>query len=389
MYKKFKADQIFTGTEILPDNFILITDKNGVVENIVDAKDAGDAIEHFEGLITPGFINCHCHIELSHLKGKINPHTGLVDFVQQVMKKRFAAEEEKQAAMQQAEKEMYHKGVVAVGDICNTTDSIALKQQNRLHWHNFIEVSGFINATAEKRLREMKELAEQFPFPKSLSPHAPYSVSATLFALLNEVTLGQITTIHNQESEEENKLYNNKTGSFLQLYRQLGIDIAGFNSTGKNSLPSWMPYFNSQQSIILVHNTFTSEADVCFEKQYTSASSLHTYYCLCPTANYYIEKKLPSVGILQEYDRTIVLGTDSYASNTQLDILEEIKILRKYHPLIPLQTFLQWATLNGARALQMQHILGSFEKGKKPGVVHITKIHQKDITSQSSARRIL
>ena len=69
----------------------------------------------------------------------------------------------------------------------------------------------------------------------------------------------------------------------------------------------------------------------------------------------------------------IVLGTDSLASNHQLSILEEIKTIRLAFQDISLETCLQWATINGARALQLQSLMGSFEKGKKPGVNLITE----------------
>ena len=64
----------------------------------------------------------------------------------------------------------------------------------------------------------------------------------------------------------------------------------------------------------------------------------------------------------------MVLGTDSYSSNWQLSIASEVSAIRKHFPGIPLQTVLQWATINGAKALQWDDQLGSFEKGKKPGV---------------------
>jgi len=60
-YKKFQADQLFTGTKMLPENFVLITDEAGTIENIVDVSEAGDEIQVFNGILTPGFINAHCH----------------------------------------------------------------------------------------------------------------------------------------------------------------------------------------------------------------------------------------------------------------------------------------------------------------------------------------
>ena len=71
MYQKFQATQLFTGTQLLEDQLVLITTKEGAVEAIVGIEDAGDEIQSFEGIITPGFINAHCHLELSHMKDMI------------------------------------------------------------------------------------------------------------------------------------------------------------------------------------------------------------------------------------------------------------------------------------------------------------------------------
>jgi aminodeoxyfutalosine deaminase len=371
MYKKFSATQLFDGYNFLPTGNVLITSAEGVIIDIVNIEDAGDDVQHLQGIVTPGFINCHCHLELSHLKNAIPQKTGLVNFVQQVMGKREAKNEEKLAAMQNAEAEMYNSGIVAVGDVCNTADTLSIKQNSKIYWHNFIEVSGFVPAGAEKRLTEIQNVAEKFSifnFQFSIAPHAPYSVSKKLFNLINQLPNNNLVSIHNQEAASENELYKTKEGDFLELYKNFGIDISSFAPSGKTSLQTWLPYFTNNQNIIAVHNTFISEDDLCFQ---TANCQLPTVYCLCPNANLYIENTLPPIDLLLKNNCNIVLGTDSLASNTQLNMLEEIKIIQKHCPKIELQTLLQWATSNGAAALQMNDKLGSFEKGKQPGVVLI------------------
>ncbi len=95
------------------------------------------------------------------------------------------------------------------------------------------------------------------------------------------------------------------------------------------------------------------------------------YYCICINANLYIENTLPPIDMLVEQKANIVLGTDSYASNHQLSVWAEIKSICKNHPGIELEKILGWATINGARALGLENKLGSFEKGKTPGVINI------------------
>ena len=374
---------------------VLITDGSGVIIDLVNIEEAGDGIEEFKGIISPGFVNAHCHLELSHLKGRIPENTGLVEFVQQVMNNRSKGNEQQLEAMEQADSKMYHSGIVAVGDICNSTDSIAVKKSSKILWHNFIEVSGFVGETANARLEAMKLVSDQFknelPFqPKTLSPHAPYSVSKKLFHLLNEQTEAQLITIHNQESAAEDQLYLAKQGEFLDLYNNFEIDISSFKPTGKSSVQSWLPYFNKQQSILSVHNTYTSESDIDFLIKYSEKHSSLFSYCICINANNYIEQKNPPIEMLMNSDCNVVIGTDSLASNHQLNILEELKTIQlSNNPIFPLSTLLKWATINGAKALQLDSLVGSFEKGKKPGVVLIENIQQFHLNQQSSATRIV
>src|SRR5690349_19610620 len=92
-YRKITAPKIFDGYRFLEDHALILSN-NSVVEDILPLTDAGGEVETFEGIITPGFINCHCHLELSHMKGKIPEKTGLVDFVFKVVTKRSASEDE-------------------------------------------------------------------------------------------------------------------------------------------------------------------------------------------------------------------------------------------------------------------------------------------------------
>src|SRR5690348_16599701 len=104
-YLKFIADHLFTGTEMLDSNAVLITDKKGEVKNIVSKENAGEDVQYFKGILSPGFVNCHCHLELSHMKGLIPEKTGLVDFVFKVVTERHFDEEEILDAIAKAEDE--------------------------------------------------------------------------------------------------------------------------------------------------------------------------------------------------------------------------------------------------------------------------------------------
>jgi cytosine/adenosine deaminase-related metal-dependent hydrolase len=135
-----------------------------------------------------------------------------------------------------------------------------------------------------------------------------------------------------------------------------------------------------------VHNSFTSAADI----KAVQKEMPNSFWCLCPNANQYIEETMPPIELLRASGAEIIIGTDSYASNWSLNIIDEIKTIQKYNPSIPLAEMLGWATINGARALQMEAGLGSFEKGKKPGIVLIKGADTNGLLSKtSSAQRLI
>lgn len=356
-----------------------------MVEDIVPAEDAGEDVEIMEGIISPGFINAHCHLELSHMKGVIPKHTGLVDFVFKIVTERNFDTAQIQLAIEKGADEMLRNGIVAVGDICNNELTIAEKKRGRLYYHNFIEVSGFPPAVAVTRFQRALDLYRAYASAlpaSSLVPHAPYSVSPELFALLNDLPGNKIQSIHNQEIPDENELFENRNGDFTRMYEKMNIDISFFEASGKSSLQTYLPNLTKAQQLILVHNVATSAADLEFIARHEKHTGMQVYFCLCPNANLYISNKLPGIDLVNSFADRIVLGTDSLASNDQLSILEEMKTLLKYFPTIEKQTLFQWATLNGARALQADRVFGSFEKGKKPGVVLVDE-------ELATAKRIL
>ncbi|MFY7963653.1 MAG: amidohydrolase family protein [Chitinophagaceae bacterium] len=384
-FLKFQADNIFTGTEMLDSNKVLVTNEAGIIEDIIDEKDAGIDIQKHQGTISPGFINCHCHLELSHLIGLIPEHTGMVDFILNILQKRASPEELIQDAIEQAEDEMIKNGIVAVGDICNTTNTIHQKKKGNLYYHNFIETSGFIPEFAQHRfdtgLEVYKEFSNHFPNNSTLVPHAPYSVSSELFELISNASQNKISTIHNQESEEENEFFEKGTGDFQRLYKTLGIDISHFKHTQKSSLMSVLSQLTKTSTNILVHNTFTSKNDI--EILNSISAKTQFYFCLCVLANRYITNCFPNEVLFEQNLDNIVLGTDSLASNLTLNLLAEIKELRYNYPFLSASNLLQFATLNGAIALGIENKYGSLKKGKQPGIILI------DTSFKSLKARIL
>ena len=372
--RKFNADQLFTGYAMLGPESVLITDEKGVVQDIVALTEAGEGVERFNGIISPGFINCHCHLELSHMHGAVPRNTGMTKFLLSVMKDRNADVENILAAMTLAETYMVERGIVAVGDICNTIHSIKIKNSSNLYYHNFIEATGFNDDSAEERFNASLEMYSTFrehleKQHVSIIPHSPYSVSDTLFRLINEHEKGSLLSIHNQESIAETEFFTTGKGELLELYKALGIDIKHFVPSKQSSLIRSIIKVTGDHTVILVHNVNTTADDLDAIRRGRNLPQL--FWCLCPNANMYINGHLPDVVLLKNFNCKLVVGTDSLASNSQLNILEELKTLQEKFDMISSAELLRWATINGAEALRIDNKFGSFETGKQPGIVNI------------------
>jgi len=389
MYQKFQSTQIFTGTELLEDQLVLITKQDGTIEDLVGIENAGDDIQSFNGIITPGLINAHCHLELSHMKGMIPANTGLQEFVKQIVGLRKVEDAIIQEAIVAAENEMYLNGIVAVGDISNTTDTLAQKEKQKLAYYNFIEIYDLDPSRAQDKVNGGLSIQAQFQekgLLASLVPHAPYSCTFALFKLLAPHFGSHTISMHNQETAAENEFFENKTGNFISMYERTKVSLDYFDATGKSSLQTVLPKINTAAHCILVHNSFTSVDDILAVGQQMP----NTSWCLCPNANQYIESAMPPIDLLRAQKVNIVVGTDSYASNWTLNILDELKTIQHYHPNIELAEMLGWATWNGAQALQMDKHLGSFEKGKKPGLVLISGVDAAGkLTSGAQSKKII
>lgn len=364
----FSADWIFPVSSAPIPGGVVAVNADGEIKKIFTQQEdskPGLEITYHKGAIVPGFINTHCHLELSHMLGKIPEHTGLVEFVQSIIKSRQSDIEEIRLAMINANQQMIANGIVAVGDISNQIFSKEIKADSEIHYHTFVEAMGFNPERAETIMDYANSIKNDFsPLPASVVPHAPYSVSPELFALINRAAEANDASlsVHNQESTNENTFFESKTGNFLNLYKLLGLDISFFQPTAKTSLQSWLPYIKKQKTL-LVHNTVSSKADIEFAKQ----THNDLYWCLCPQANLYIENTLPNVDLLMEENVKITLGTDSLASNHQLNILAEMQTMQKLKN-VAFEKLLSWATKNGAEFLALDHRLGTIEVGKKPGL---------------------
>lgn len=374
--RKISADIIFPGhTAPLADSVLLAEDNGKILGIFPQADFEPSTIQHFSGALIPGFVNAHCHLELSHLKNKFPEKTGLPEFLNLVTGKRDTSHDEIENAIVEAEQEMIANGIVAVGDISNTIDTFKAKANHKIYYHTFVELIAFDPAKAPIAMKSGEAIlaeARNYGIHASLAPHATYSTSPNLLTAITNLCCdtGKPTSIHMLESNDENEFYIQATGLYRKLYRDLNIDIKHFEPTGKNALESLLPYFNKEVNTLLIHNTIATAWDV----EWAEEMHPNLYWCFCPQANVFIEDRLPDVPLLIKEAQFLCVGTDSLASNHGLSILDEIKVLQQKYPELSTADLLRWSTLYGAKALGIQDTFGSFETGKKPGINHLSGV---------------
>ena len=390
--KSFKADYVYPVCADPIKNGIVTVDDVGKITAVIDPaispEPLNTPLEQVSGIICPGFVNTHCHLELSHLKDKVTQRTGLVNFIIELQKSRGAVSALIADAIEKADKEMYDNGIVAVGDISNTADTIPLKNKSKLYYHSFIETFGFLPQRAQEVFDKALNLLNEFkPMPCSITPHAPYSVSKDLFKLIQKYAdAGEnLISIHNQECEDENKFYRYKLGNFNELYAHFGLDISYFKPQARNSVQSVLPLLTSKQKILLVHNTCTNLKDIYFIKRFDRKIN----FCFCPNANLYIEGILPKIELFIGQGYNITLGTDSLASNNKLCILSEMRTIQEKFPAITTQMLLEWGTINGAKYLGIDDDKGTIEVGKTPGLNLITGLDGGKITPETKVKKLM
>lgn len=371
-YQKYAADRIYTGQQWYGPGHVVIADQAGTIQGVVPVEEAGPDVRYRKGILLPGFVNCHVHLELSHLRGIIPQGTGMTEFLLSVIHQRKQPLPVVQEAIRQTMLEMYANGIQACGDICNTADTLPLKVDSPLRMHHFIEVIGADPAAARERYAQSIALYRQFhtafPGQCSLVPHAPYSVSPALLELILHHPANGLLAMHNQESPDEAQFFRSLSGPMLHLFQELNITPAHFPPHHGRPLQDIVKALSMQQSLLLVHNVTTSKEDV----QWLMANREKipaVAFCLCVRANTYIGNGLPDIPLLMESGFPIVLGTDSLASNTSLSILDEMRAIHAAFPAIPLENIVAWSTINGATALRMHDSLGALAPGLRPGLL--------------------
>lgn len=368
------ADRLFDGTRWCEEGTQVEVDESGVILRL--GPNLGQADRKLEGILCPGWVNAHIHVELSYMRGRIPRGLGLVGFLESVMSLRREEPEgeEIKASMDQALDKMASSGVVALGDIANTLASMDSGIDKRFHLHRFIELIGWQGDPEEYGSRGMDMLKTftlgrkgRHYFSQSLVPHSPYSVSRDLFSWIDQWDPNALISVHNLESDQEDLLYQSAEGDFRRFLEKVIPAPVRFSPTGTDAWTGYSQWISPAHPLLLVHNTYMSPRAM----DHALARYPRLSWCLCPRANLFIEGKLPAVKELLDRSAHLCIGTDSLASNADLSMIDELRTLKEQFPFLEWEQLLGWATHGGARALQMDGFLGQLRPGYAPGLVWI------------------
>lgn len=392
--RRYSANYIFPAAQPPIKNGIVEVDDNGAILRVVNPGNNFKEIhstEFHNGIIVPGFVNAHCHLELSHLLGKLPEKLGIVGFIKAVADFRNIDFPNVVRAIEHSILELENTGTVAVGDICNTTDTLQVKAKSKIHFHNFIEVFGINPASANAILENSQVQSilfkKYFQNSTSITPHATYSLSEKLWGILKNYIdeNDALLSIHFAEGLPEYEFLKNGTGPLLGRYKQLNIPFEAASGQTPSSIA--MNHINTNRDLLLIHNTFAGIEEL----KWLNGHFRKVTFVTCPESNLYIEGKLPDLQSMLENGLRMAIGTDSLASATTLNMLYHINLILNNFPAIPFGEILRWATLNGADALKVSHKYGSIEVGKQPGLNLITNFDFANMRPQpnSAVKRLV
>ena len=391
--KRITASYVYTlDAEPIRNGFVEYDDADGTILAVGTCLPDEDVSE---GALVPGFVNGHCHVELSHLHKKFTKGSGMAGFIDQINALRdWAGRERKQELVKEWMDKMWDDGVSAMADISNDDSSFDIKSSHKMYTRTFLEVFGSEPEMCEGVMAEVTQLqsvADAAGLDAAPTPHSCYTMSPQLLSASAAAGLERgFLSYHSQESQEEEDLLLTGTGAMYENRVRNGMSTPPV--TGESSLKYFLkrleevhgaPY---DEHILLVHNVCLQQDDIDAAKKVMN----NVYWTVCPLSNIFIHNALPPIPLMRENGLDIVLGTDSLSSNDDLDMVAEMRCLHENFPEVPMNEILTWASRNGARFLKKEDQLGALKPGMKPGIVRITAMDGNGfVTAESRSKRII
>ena len=392
--KRIAAKYLYTLTSYEPvlNGFVELEDDGTVVRTGVCADPSQEPV-FLDGALAPGFVNAHCHIELSSMKGLFRKGTGMAGFIDQINALRDTkTREEKVRDLTEAMDSLWAQGVVAMADISNGSDSFAVKARHPMYTRTFLEVFGTEPEDCEAVMEgvlKLKEVADSFGLDAAPTPHACYTMSPELVTAVSvEGLKSGFLSFHSEETEEEEEMLKTGSGKMWENRVQAGMSVPPV--TGKSSLLYFIDRLLAghpapfEENILLVH-------ECCMDQEGIDAAKAvmnHPFVAVCPLSNLFIHNALPPIDLMRRNALKICVGTDSLSSNDDLNIVDELYCLQRNFPEVPLGELLTWASRNGAEFLRKPEF-GTLEAGRRPGLVFIDNLAADGrLTAASKSRRL-
>ena len=391
--KRITASFVYTLDDDKPirNGYVEYDEAEGTIISTGECE-PGECVE--PGALVPGFVNAHCHVELSHLHGKFRKGTGMAGFIDQINELRdWAGREVKQQLVRKWMDKMWEDGVSAMADISNDDSSFVIKKEHPMYVRTFLEVFGSEPEMCEgvmTEVTELKRVADAAGIDAAPTPHSCYTMSPQLLSASAAAGLESgYLSYHSQESQEEEELLISGSGAMYENRKRSGMSTPPV--TGESSLKYFIDRLAEAKSapydehILLVHNVCLQQSDIDAAKKVMK----NVYFAICPLSNIFIHNALPPIDLMRKNGLAIALGTDSLSSNDDLDIVKELVCLRENFPHVPMKELLVWSSLNGALFLGKDDRLGSLSVGKCPGIVRIMNVDgEGKVTAESRSVRV-
>ena len=369
------------------------TEDDGTVIRTGPVEDPSKEAVFYDGALVPGFVNAHCHVELSYMKGLFRKGTGMAGFIDQINALRDTqSPSQKLRALREAMDSMWAQGVDAMADISNCADSFAVKAAHPLYTRTFLEVFGTEPEDCPAVMASVTALAgkaRSFGLDAAPTPHACYTMSPELLREASAAGLRSgFLSYHSEESPEEDEMIRFGRGKMWDNRKAARMSTPPV--TGGSSLSYFLDQLEKvvplpvEGHVLLVHECCMDAAGA----RAAQAALKHPFVALCPLSNLFIHNALPPVEMMRREGLTLCVGTDSLSSNDELDMVRELYCLQEHFPEVPLEELLEWACRNGARFLGKEDVLGSFAPGSKAGVVLIDHLQDGRLTAESHSRRL-
>ena len=372
--------------EYLPD---------GTITAVGQCDDPSKEQIFLKGAVVPGFVNSHCHVELSSMWKLFRKGTGMAGFIDQINALRDTkSREEKVDDIRRWMDIMWRRGVSAMADISNCDDSFAVKKASPMYTRTFLEVFGTEPEDCPAVMdgvMKLKEEADGLGLDASPTPHACYTMSPELVTAVSAEGLKTgYLSFHSEETSEEEEMIRFGRGPMWDNRKAAGMSVPPV--TGGSSLQYFLDRLEKahpapfDEHILLVH-------EVCMDQEGIDAVKKvmnHPFVALCPCSNLFIHNELPPVPLMRANNLKLTVGTDSLSSNDDLDMVRELCCLQSNFDGLGLDELLTWACLNGAEFLGKEDVFGSIAAGKKPGLVHIDNLDACGrLTGGSTSHRII